>query len=61
MTIWWPGAAWSWKPCTVSLSAGPHSMLWPCPRRRRYTPSSGPGPFATSRPPNGPTFAHHLT
>jgi Ketopantoate reductase PanE/ApbA C terminal len=50
MTIWRPGAAWSWRPCTASSSAGPPSTAWPCPRRRRCTPSSSRGPSATSGP-----------
>ena len=57
MTIWWPGAAWSWKPCTVSSCGRPRSMLWSCPYRRRFTPSSGPGPSATSGPAPEPAAA----
>src|SRR6185312_9358939 len=57
MTIWLLGAAWSWRACTVSLCAGPHTMLWPCLCRRRFTPSSSPGLSATSGPAPEPAAA----
>ena len=54
---WWPGGAWSWRPCTVSSCGGPRNMLWPCPCQRRYTPSSSPGPSAISGPAPEPVAA----